>query len=438
MKRTLRCLWLVAGTGVWLAATACRPSQPAAETVGPPQVNLENLDRPQAVLIEVARAKVLQAPQSGDAWGRLGQHLDAVDFHPEAIRCYERAAKLDPSSPRWPYLLGLLQLQNEPESGLFHLRRAVQLADVLPDAPRLRLAQALVERGEVEEARLHLERLLKQIPSHPAASLEMGRLHLVAGNLETAASALTPCLTNAYTARSALLLLAQVRQRQGQSDQASAFSLRAASMPRPFDWPDPYLREVLRLRVDRQQLQDQINGLLMSGRLPEAEAGLQKLMGAFPDDAEGLLLLGRLRFLQRNCPEAESTLRRHLMVQAESLNGLIQLALAILCQQRWQDGANVLRQAIALKPDFAEAHYNLGFALERAGDDAGARRSYEDALRCKPGYVDAHVALAESFLRGGANAQGEFHLQRALDLDPRNEKARRLRMSKTGVEGVRR
>ena len=421
--------WTLAGLVLGLIGCSPSGSETTSEkpnSATPPVIAMDNLDRPQAILLQEARQRVVDTPTSGEAWGRLGQHLHAVDYQREAITCYQQAAELDAVSPRWPYLLGMLELQNDPESGLFHLRRAVQLADVVPDAPRLHLAKALVERGEIEEARQHLNRLLSQTPDHPAARLEQARLSLLDGNLEAAAREVSPCLTNAHTARPGLMLLAQVRQRQGQNDVAANYANRAASMPRPFDWPDPYLRQVLRLRVDRQKFTDHINSLLMGGRLAEAEAGLQQLLGAFPDDAEGLLLQGRLRFLERKCDEAETALRRHLTVQPESLNGLVQLALAQLCQQRWNDAATVLRQAIALKPDFAEAHYNLGHALARDGDSAGARRSFEEALRCRPGYVDAHVALAEELLRAQESAKANFHLQRALVLDPQNKKAQLL------------
>ena len=52
---------------------------------------------------------------------------------------------------------------------------------------------------------------------------------------------------------------------------ATALATRAAQMPRPFDWPDPYLREVQSLRADRQKFQDQANSLLMRQRFKEAE-----------------------------------------------------------------------------------------------------------------------------------------------------------------------
>jgi tetratricopeptide (TPR) repeat protein len=398
-------------------------SRPAS----PPQPSTASLDRPLVSLIETSRLAVINAPQSAEAWGRLGQAFHAVDYFAEARECYAKAAELDARSPRWPHLLGLLQLQEQPEAALSNLSRAAALAGVQPDAPRVRLAQALVERGRYEDALKQIDALLALAPDHPAARLEKARGLVARGELERAADALMPCATNNVTRRPATLLLAQIRQRQGNAEMAVMLSRGAASMPRPFDWPDPWLREVYALRADRTKLADQANGLLMQQRLPQAEAVLAKLLETYPDDAEGWLLLGRLRYLERKCPEAEAAYRRHLAVQPSSLNGLIQLAIAILCQERWADAAAVLRQALALKPDFAQAHSNLGLALSRLGDPAGAIASYRDALRSNPGDAGAHLALADELHRAGQVAEAMQHLDRAADLNPKDPRLLPLR-----------
>lgn len=413
-----------------LLLVACnKPTTVPPVSPGPPQVALENLDRPQVQLIEEARKKVLEAPGSAQAWGQLGQTLHAVEYYTPAQECYARAVQLDPKSPRWPYLLGLLQLQDQTEVGLTNLGRAVVLVDLDPDAPRLRLAQALVERGRLDEARPHLDKLLQARPDHPAARLEWARVQLAGQALESAAHTLAPCLTNAFTSRPAMLLLSQIQQRLGQLDSASNLARQAATMPRPFDWPDPYLREVFQWRVDRQKLQDLINQMLMGRRLDQAQQALDKLFAMFPGDAEGLLLLGRLRYQQRQCSEAETAFRQHLAALPQSLNGLTQLALALMCQERWADAAGVWRQAITLKSDFAQAHYNLGLALARSGNAAGAMASYGDALRSNPGDADAHVGLAELLFEAGRADEAQVRLTRALELNPSHAKAQKLRQA---------
>ena len=390
-------------------------------------MSLTSLDPSLAHAIKSSRQTVLTRGQSADAWGHLGEAFHAAEFHAEAQTCYARAAKLDSQSARWPHLLGLLQLQNLPDAALANLNRAAELAGTATDAPRLRLAQALVERGRFREAANHLNALLSGNPGHAAARLELARIRLSENQLASAAELLQPCLTNAYTGRAAHWLLGQVRAREGNTEAATTLARQAAAMARPFDWPDPFLREVQSLRADRSKLSEQANLLLIQRRFPEAEAILTDLLKKLPEDAEALLLLGRLRIQQRRCAEAEPLFQRHLAVQTNSLNGLVQLGLALFCQQRWNDAATAFERAIALKPDFAQAHYNLGLARSQAHDPAGAIRSYREALSCSPGDAATHAALAEELLLVGSFDEALTHADRALALETNHPKAKAAR-----------
>ena len=416
-------LLLIALLGVVL--NACQPPTPSA-TPGPhpPEVKLDLLDPYLAAGITGARSNVLATPQSAAAWGHLGQALHAAEFNLDARVCYQRAAELETASVRWVHLLGVVQLQHEPDAALSNLTRAVELAGAQADASRVHLARALVERGLHDEAMKQIQILLAAEPQHAAARLEQARVQLARNQPDLADASLVPCITNMFTARPAMLLLSQVRQRQGKGDEAAAISRRALAMPRNYDWPDPFLRDVQALRADRQKLQDRVNAFLMQKRLPEAASALEMMFKAFPEDPESWLLLGRLRFLERKCDEAETAYRRHLAMRTNSLNGLIQLALAQLCQEQWTNAIGTLQQTVALKPDFAQAHYNLGYAWSRAGQPELAIRGYREALRCNPGDANTHAALAEELLRAGKRGEAVMELNRVLELNPGNQKAR--------------
>jgi tetratricopeptide (TPR) repeat protein len=393
----------------------------------PPDVPLTSLDPSLARMIQTSRQAILIQANSADAWGHLGEAFHAAEFHAEAQTCYARAAQLDFRSARWPHLLGLLQLQDLPDAALANLNRATELAGTTTDAPRLRLAQALVERGRFREAAIHLNALLDGNAGHAAARLELARVRLAENQLASAAEILQPCITNAYTGRAAHFLLGQIRAREGNAEVATALARQAAAMTRPSDWPDPFLREVQNLRADRSKLSEQANLLLIQRRFPEAEAILADLLMKLPDDAEALLLLGRLRIQQRRCAEAEPLFRRHLAVQTNSLNGLVQLGLALFCQQHWNDAAAAFERAVVLKPDFAQAHYNLGLARARSHDSAGAIRSYREALRCSPGDAATHAALAEELILVGHFDEALTHADRALAVETNHPKAKAAR-----------
>jgi len=393
----------------------------------PPLVSLATVDPSLASIIETSRTAIIQNPKSAAAWGKLGQALHAAEFTSQARLCYSNALARDKNDFRWPYLLGLLELQDQPDAAIEHLQRATELAAGHSETPCFQLARALAERGRHEQAAPHLHSLLAANPGHAAAHLELARVHLARGALKEATQALQPALTNNYTKRSALLIGAQIALRNNQPDVAAQLSRGAASLPRPFDWPDPVLRDVQNMRVDKARLADQANSLLQQQRAEEAEMALAKLLKSYPDDAEGLLLLGRLRYIQKRCPEAEAAYRKHLVVQPNSLNGLIQLGLSLLCQQQWSNAAEVLENAVALKPDFAQAHNNLAVARSRAGDAPGAIRAYRDALRCSPGDINAHMGLAEELANAGQLDEAKQHVERAAVLNPNEPRVQKAR-----------
>src|SRR5436190_7557121 len=258
----------------------CSPSPELPQQAfsqSPPSVDLSTVDRSLSNTISKAMQSAQSSPGSGEAWGKLGQALHAAEFLDKAQICYARAVQLDPGSGRWVYLLATLQLQNNPDAALANLTRAAELAGATNDAPRLRLARSYIERGQYTNALQQLEKLIAIYPAHPAARLEMARVKLAGEEPALTAELVQPALTNNYTAKAAFVLLSQAKQRLGDSSAAASLAARAASMPRAFEWPDPFLREVQALLSDRQNVLDRVNALIAQQRFTEADALLNQL-----------------------------------------------------------------------------------------------------------------------------------------------------------------
>ncbi|HYE33473.1 MAG TPA: tetratricopeptide repeat protein [Methylomirabilota bacterium] len=407
---------------------AAEPEAQPTATVNPPMVAVASLDPALSTLIENRRGVVTRA-NTAQAWGELGQAFEAAEFFAEARTCYQRAHELAPGEGKWLYLLALRQLPHEPQLAIKNLQAAA--AKATNDAPLLRLAQAMIEHGMLTEAEAPVQQLLSRSPGHPAALVELARLKLAANQPREAAKALPPALTNQFTARPAHLLLSQAVTRMGDTEQANFFARRAAAMPKPFDWPDPYLREIQSLRMDQQSMLDRANAFMTQRRWDDADRVLTQILASSPEHPETLLLLGRLRVQQRRCDEAELFLNRHLTARTNSLQGFVQLGLAHFCQERWRDAAEAFRSATHIKPDFAQAHFNLGIAQSRAGNSPGAIEAFTSALRAQPGDANTHAALAEEFARVGKPREALEQATEALRLDPQQAKALRVRTQLT-------
>jgi tetratricopeptide (TPR) repeat protein len=412
-----------------LAGCAKKIDKPIANQTSIPTPDISSLDSSQSQILSNSQVAVRSQPQSADAWGRLGQVFEALELKTEAEICYQRAVELDPASGRWLYLLALVQLEQKPDLALSNLILAVQKLPATNDAPRLRLAQALIERARISEAESHLQSLLALNPNHPAARLELARIKLAQSNHPFTLELLRPALTNAYTTRPALLLLSQAHQRSGDHAGATVLARRAAALPEPFDWPDPFLREIQSLLPNDQNLSERANQFIMQGRFDEAESLLIQLTQRAPQNPEPLLLMGRLRIQQRRCAEAGKFLQQHLTLRTNSLQGYVQLGLAHYCESRWQDAAEAFRKATELKPDFAQAHYNLALALSRLNNSPAAISSFQSALRINPADANAHAELAEELLRTGDKSSAHAHATEALRIHPQHPKATKLLQS---------
>ncbi len=101
--------------------------------------------------------------------------------------------------------------------------------------------------------------------------------------------------------------------------------------------------------------------------------------------------------------------------------------MALLCQERYAEAADSFERAVQLKPDFGEAHYNLGFALARTGRGRDALQPFRDAIRFSPEFIDAYILLADLLHQTGGRDEAGRVIQRALELDPGDERAKILR-----------
>ncbi len=405
-------LVLVVGGGAWLAATKRRSNVDGAPRI--PEVSLAGLAPEAARMIQAQLDEVRRSPERSEAWGRLGGLLKSCGFVTEAVECLANAERLSPKDPRWPYLRGTLP-GNEV---IAHLQRAVERAGRSPEMPRLRLARALIEAGQLDEARTMAKGILEDAPECLPARLLLAQIHQARGEWQQAVELAAACAESPITGRAAQTLLAMAHRRLGDEASAQRAARQAAARPPDVSWPDPYEEEVLTWRNDPRSLSDRAQGHLLSGRLDAALPLIERLMREHPDFAESWLLSGRALYLRKQLPEAEATLRRHLAMDPNSVNGHFQLGMSLLAGQKLAEAAASFRQAIALKSDSGPAHFNLGFALARMGQTREAIEPFRQAIRHNPEKIDSYILLADLHVKLGELAEAARLTEVAAQLDP--------------------
>src|SRR5438128_409389 len=185
-----------------------------------------------------AARRVELEPRSATAWGEYGIVLRTYRQHPEADRCFQVAADLDPADGRWPYLMGSHLADADPAAAVGWLQRAARatVPATALETVQARLAETLIAAGRPAEA-------LAALGPDPAASgprirLAAARAAGAAGDDRAAAEFLGDLADWPPAARQALLLRSEICRRRGRTSYADYLAGRAADLAES-NWPDP-------------------------------------------------------------------------------------------------------------------------------------------------------------------------------------------------------
>jgi tetratricopeptide (TPR) repeat protein len=399
---------------------AWRPRDPVVAAVP-----TAGLDAEVAAAVEQARAGVQARPKSAAAWGHLGMVLFAQDLYADCTGPFAEAERLDPHDARWPYFRALAVIRHRPGEGVTLLERA---ADMPPRtfSVRLRLAEEYLKLQRLDEADALFRDLLAERPNDPRALLGRGQILAQRGRWREALAPLKAAAENPTARRSARVALAEAHLRLGDAAAAEAERKRAAEVPADAAWPDEILAEAKPLRTGLQPRIDQALALRDAGQAEEAVALIGKVLRDHPDSDEAHLTLARLLIPRGRMQEAERELRRAVGLNPNLVEGHFLLAGMHLVRREYEAAEGGYRRTLALKPAHALAHYNLGECRRKQGDRAGAIAAFRDAVRYRPDLAAAHLELGALLLEDGKVEEAASHLDQAVRLDGKNDRARAL------------
>jgi tetratricopeptide (TPR) repeat protein len=397
---------LLGGAAWWWYGT---PGDPR-----PPEVDTSGREGEVADAVAAARAKVLEQPRSGLAWGRLGMVLLRHDYWNEAQLCLSRAEQLDPRNPRWPYLHGRMVQTRDPWEALPLLRRGVERAGAA-SAPRLHLAETLLGLDSTDEAAAEFRRVLADEPNHPRALLGLARIAYQQNDLGAALDLARRAVATVPDLRSAHALLVEIHRRRGDS-RAEEKALALLSKCRELSWPDPYMMEIDEYLAGTPGRLAHAARLGREGRPHEAAEVLQTAVRAAPESSVARLQLGRQLAALGDLAGAEKQFEEALRLRPDWFEALGELGVVLQRQKKYREAAARYRQVLALKPNHALAHFNLSHCREKLGDRAGAAESLRAALACKPELAWAHQVLGRLLAESGQDAQAAGHLENAVRL----------------------
>lgn len=373
---------------------------------------------PPAARDAIARVHVRAAARPNDvaAVGDLGRTLHAWEQWSAAHDVYSRAATLAPQAFEWRYLDAIvLQRLARHADAAVRLREVVQLsAGYLP--ARVKLAEALLDAGQLEESKPLFTALVDEPSATPAAEAGLGRIaaaqqrHSEAiAHFERAVS-LFPELGAAYYG------LALSYRALGRRDDAQ----RALEQHGQYGarWPaltDPVLTVVTALREDAGAILQRGVKLAETGDIEGAIAAHEAALARDPTLTQAHANLISLYGRTRNWTKAEEHYRAAVQSGAALADVYYDYGVMLGLQEKWDLAAVAYRQALAVNPMHAQAHNNLGQALERQRMMNEAAEAYRRAVDSQPGFRLARFNLARMLIGLGKPDLAAAELEKIVE-----------------------
>jgi tetratricopeptide (TPR) repeat protein len=364
-----------------------------------PQVAVDQFPVEARSAVSRAYREAIAQPDDAAVVGPLGRVLQAWEQWETAHQAYSRAGALAPAAFEWPYLDAIvLQRLARYDEAVARLDNALALsADYLPG--RVRLAEALLETGDLVRSQKLFQMLLSEPPAEPATQVGLGRIAAAQGRHADAiahferAVALFPELGAAYYA------LARAYRAVGRvPDAERALALHAQFGAR---WPridDPVLAAVTRERDDPRALLQR--GVAMSeagdveGAIAAHEAALKQAPSLVQAHANLINLYGRVR----NWSKAEDHYRAAVALGLDLADAHYDYGVVLGFQEKWALAEESYRRAIGVNPLHTPARNNLGQLLERRRDYQAAESEYRHARDAQPTFRLARFNLARMLL----------------------------------------
>ena len=375
---------------VALDPVLARAQAVTADSLALPRLNFDALPPPVRAGLQDAYDAARAHPADPSPLGRLGMILHAYEQYRSAEICYRAARELAPRSMSWTYLSAVVDAELGDNMAAAAFRRALAIEpDYWP--ARLRLADALMNGGDLDASRAEYEALVRDFPELAVAQYGLGRLLWSQGHAAAAAEPYQRAVDLEPQFGRAHYALALAYRDAGDSRRAQAHL-------------DAYRRLGPRRPVPADRLLDQIKSMKGTGRDLLAEGA--RLGGA-----------GHL---------AESIAMHLKAVEADRSDAQAHVNLISLYGRTRQPDKAVehYRAALALGSSLAEAHYNYGVLLAASGRFDEAATAFGKALEIDPFYAQAHNNVATLLARQGRLDDAAAHYRQALANDPQHRGAR--------------
>lgn len=381
-----------------------------------PKITVDEFPATARATLSRAHADAAARPSDAAAAGALGRLLHAWEQWDGAHQAYSRAIALAPSAFEWSYLDAVvLQRLARYDEAAERLELALAASpDYLP--ARMRLAESLLEAGDLVKSATRFQALLREPAAEPAAHVGLGRIATLEGRHADAIAHFQKAITLFPELGAAYYGLALSHRALGRTDDARLALAEHAKFGAR--WPaldDPVRDTLAALRDDAASTLQRGVRLAESGDMPGAIAAHEAALARDPSMVQAHTNLVSLYGRAGNFAKAEEHYRAAIALGGDLGDAHYDYGVLLGQQEKWDLAADVYRKALALNPAHAQARNNLGQLLERQRQFEAAASEYRHALESQPAFRLARFNLGRMLIALGRNEEAVVELSKLTE-----------------------
>jgi tetratricopeptide (TPR) repeat protein len=272
------------------------------------------------------------------------------------------------------------------------------------DDASLEFGDLLQASGMEAEAKTVFEAAEMRIAAHPspALALKLGNNYLALGILDRAEKNSELALSLAPDCTACDLTLAQIAERQENSEKALS-----------------YLVAAKKLEPENPQVLFEFGKVCLERNLvDDALSALEKAVALKPNQDSYVYVLGSANVSRGNYSKAAALFSQ--LLQKNPHDAILNYAVGAVyyLQGKYTEAESSLKQSLLAQPDQVAASYYLGLTYDAIGDDDKAIPIFRDLLKRHPQHAQSYVKLGGILVREHKYDEAQEDLERAVSLDP--------------------
>ncbi|MBI5362934.1 MAG: tetratricopeptide repeat protein [Planctomycetes bacterium] len=371
-------------------------------------------------VLELVRVKVEAATRSrGDAraHGVLGLVYSANGLWEAAEGSLANATRLAPDDPWWRVQHAIAL--REAGDGARAKTELAEVARALPSEAGVqqRLAQWLLEEGDVAGARAGFERALALVPDQPDLLVGLAGAFVAREDWKTGFDLAARALRRDPSAKSAHYQAGLALRGLGRAAEAEReLALGLGAKPRWID--DPSSREAREFRVSFVAQVGDATDLMLQGKHALALPILERVLAKRPDDVNVLGNAAACLQETGNPARGLELLKRALVLDDQAFATHLNLVDAYVRLKQLDDAERHAVRSCQLAPELGRAHLARARVLMLKDQFEPAYLALRESARLDANNPTVYVALVEACAKLMRADEARAWCQRAVELDP--------------------